>query len=258
MTFPHHASTMSSRRLLLLPLLLLAAATAHAQPAAAEPTATLPTVTTQLKRDSGVLPYGQLNTLLAKMARHGEGLFRMDFKVDTEKTRMALADIRMAVRSDEADHPIKIDTTHGGFDLPVLPEAEAKTADLATNVGKGQMAIRGSVELTVPPEQLTMGKVRQILRVARTLREEILPWYTRWLFPRIQAVRVCSATPTWELEWRENGQLLGLPLPATPGERVPGANKGEWLACTLLTGQEGWPDAARLLPPPGTKLGIKL
>jgi hypothetical protein len=28
--------------------------------------------------------------------------------------------------------------------------------------------------------------------------------------------------------------------------------------CTLLTGQENWPDAARLVPPAGTKLSIKL
>ena len=140
----------------------------------------------------------------------------------------------------------------------VLPEAEARTADLATNVPKGGMAVQGSIELTVAPEQLDMARVRQILRVARTLREELLPWYLRWLFPRIDAVRVCSATPTWELEWRENGQLLGLPLPVAPGEREPGANKGEARACTLLTGQESWPDAARLVPPPGTRLSVKL
>lgn len=241
------------RHVTLVPL-LFAAQAALAQ---ATPTATLPPVTTQLKRDSGVLPYGQLNTLLSKMAKHGEGLFRMDFKVDTEKTPMPLTDIRMAVRSDDADYAIRL-AADGGFDLPILPEAEARNADLATNVAKGGMTVRGSVELTVPPEQLSMGKVRQILRVARTLREEMLPWYTRWLFPRIQAVRVCSATPTWELEWRENGQLLGLPLPAAPGERAPGANKGDTRVCTLLTGQESWPDAARLLPPPGSKLDVKL
>jgi hypothetical protein len=239
----------------ILPACLLALATAaHAQ----TPTEVLPPVKTELKRDGGVLPYGQINSLLGKLAQHGEGLFRMDFKVDAEKTQLALADIRMAVRSDDADYPIKL-AADGGFDLPVLPEAEAKTADLATNAGKGKMAIRGSIELTVPPEQLTMAKVRQVMRVARTLREELLPWYLRWLFPRIQAVRVCSTTPTWELEWRESGQLLGLPLPPAVGERDPDAGKGEkGRPCTLLTGQESWPDATRLVPPAHSKLSIKL
>ena len=239
----------------LLSACLLALATAaHAQ----TPTAVLPPVKTELKRDGGVLPYGQINSLLSGMARHGEGLFRMDFKVDAEKTKLALTDIRLAVRSDDADYPIKLGPD-GGFDLPVLPEAEARTADLATNAAKGQMAVRGSIELTVPPEQLTMAKVRQIMRVARTLREELLPWYLRWLFPRIQAVRVCSATPTWELEWREDGQLLGLPLPAVTGERDPEARKGEQgRPCTLLTGQENWPDAARLVPPANSRLSVKL
>ena len=236
--------------------LLLAVSTAHAQ------TDVLPPVKTELKRDGSVLPYAQINSLLTKLRQHGEGLFRMDFRVDPDKSKIPLADIRLAVRSDDADYPIKLDG-EGGFVLPVLPEAEAKTADLATNTAKGQMAVRGTIELTVPPEQLDMAKVRQIMRVARTLREELLPWYLRWLFPRIEAVRVCSATPTWELEWRQgdepSGQLLGLPLPQAANERDPEAKKAEkGRPCTLLTGQESWPDAARLIPPPGTKLGVKL
>jgi len=237
---------------LLISCLLLAAFAAHAQ------NEVLPTVKTDLKRDKSVLPYANINSFLAKLGKHGEGLFRMDFKVDAEKTPLPLAAVKLAVRSDDADYPIKFDD-EGRFALPVLPEAEARTADLATNVPKGQMAIRGSIELTVPPEQLDMAKVRQIVRVARALREELLPWYLRWLFPRIEAVRVCSATPTWELEWRENGRLLGLPLPQATGERDPDAKKGEkGRPCALLTGQESWPDAARLLPPAGSKLSVKL
>lgn len=235
-----------------LALLLAALTAAHANPEM------LPTVTTEMKRDGSVLPYARINELLTKLRQHGEGLFRMDFKVDTEKTKPALADIRMAVRSDDADYPLRIDA-EGRFDLPLLPEAEARTADLATNAAKGQMAVHGTLELTVPPEQLDMAQVRRIVRVARTLREELLSWYLRWLFPRIEAVRVCSATPGWKLEWRENGQLLGLPLPLAAGERDPDAGKGEkGRPCALLTGQESWPDAARLVAPAGSKLSVKL
>ncbi|MGM9484081.1 hypothetical protein ACS5PN_23000 [Roseateles sp. NT4] len=237
---------------ILLACLLAVATAAHAQ------TEVLPTVKTELKRDGGVLPYGQINSLLSRLRQHGEGLFRMDFSVDVEKTKMPLADIRLAVRSDEADYPLKINAA-GGFELPILSEAEAKTADLATNVPKGQMAVRGSLELNTQPEEVTMAKVRQIMRVARTLREELLPWYLRWLFPRIEAVRICSATPSWQLQWQENGQLLGLPLPVATGERDPEAKKGEaGRPCTLLTGQENWPDAARLVPPPNSKVSVKL
>ena len=237
-------------------LLLAAAAHAHAQ------TEVLPTVKTALKRDGSVLAYARINSLLTKLREHGEGLFRMDFQVDTAKTKLALADIRMAVRSDDADYPIKLDGA-GGFDLPLLPEAEARTADLATNAAKGQMAVRGMLELTVPPEQLDMAKVRQVMRVSRKLRDELLPWYLRWMFPRIEAVRVCSATPSWELEWREDGkpggQLLGLPLSQVASERDPTTKTGEKSRpCTLLTGQENWPDAARHVAPAGTTPRIKL
>ena len=230
--------------------LLLAATATQAQ------NEVLPAVKTELKRDRSVLAYARINSFLGKLRQHGEGLFRMDFKLDAEKSKMPLADVRMAVRSDDADYPIKVDA-NGGIELPLLPEAEAKTADLATNAAKGQLAIRGSIELTTPPEQLDMAKVRQIVRVARTLREELLPFYLRWLFPRIQGVRICSDTPTWELAWRENGQLMGLPLPAA-NEREPQTKKGQpSRPCTLLTGQENWPEAARLLPPAGSKLSIK-
>lgn len=225
---------------------------AHAQ------TEVLPTVTTDLKRDANVMPYGRINELLTKLRQHGEGLFRMDFKVNAEKSTVPLADIRMVVRSDEADHPMPI-AAEGRIELPVLPAAEAKTADLATNVPRGQLSIVGTLALTLAPEQLTMAQVRQVIRVARTLREELLPWYLRWLFPRIEAVRVCSATAGWELEWREDGQLLGLPLPVAAGERDPEANRSDKSRpCTLLTGQERWPDAARLIAPPATRLSVKL
>ena len=240
-------------RLLLLPALLLAtAASAQTQ------TEVLPTVRTELKRDGSALPYGQINSLLTKLRQHGEGLFRMDFKVLLDKSPMPPADIRLAVRSDDTDYPIKLDS-EGRFDLPLLPEAEAKTADIATNVPKGKLPVQGTLELTMPPEQLDMAKVRQVMRVAHTLREELLPWYLRWLFPRIAGVRICSPTPTWELEWPENGKLLGLPLPQAVNEREPGTKKGEKSRpCAVLTGQENWPDAARLLPPAGTKLGVTL
>lgn len=232
-------------------LLLLALATAQAQ------TEKLPTVATELKRDGSALPYARINSLLAKLRQHGEGLFRMDFRVDTEKTKRPLADIRMAVRSDDADYPLKLDAT-GGFELPVLPEAEAKSADIATNTGKGEMAVRGTIELTVPPEELDLAKVRQVVRVSHKLREELLPFYLRWLFPRIQAVRICSATPDWELSWREGGQLLGVPLQPLAGERDPDTKKGDKSRpCMLLSGQENWPDAARLSAPAGSKLSIK-
>ncbi|RZL31211.1 MAG: hypothetical protein EOP35_22540 [Rubrivivax sp.] len=208
--------------------LALAAANVHAD------SAVLPTVTTELKRDSNALPYGRINELLTRLKQHGEGLFRMDFTVDRAKTKVDLPSIRMAVRSDDADYPVRIDS-EGRIDLPLLPLAEAKSADLATNVPKGQMAVR----------------------VARTLREELLPFYLRWLFPRMEAVRICSDTPTWELEWRENGKLMGLPLPAAD-TREPETKPGQpSRPCAVLTGQENWPDSARLVPPPGTKLSIK-
>lgn len=244
---------MTTLRLTLLAC-LLATAAAHAQ----AQNEVLPPVRTELKRDGSALPYAQINSLLSKLRQHGEGLFRMDFKVNAEKTKLPLSEVRMAVRSDDTDYPLKLDA-EGRFDLPVLPEAEAKTADLATNTAKGELAVQGMLELNVLPEQLDMAKVRQVMRVARTLREELLPWYLRWLFPRVEGVRICSATPTWELEWRENGKLLGLPLPQAAGEREPGTKKGEKSRpCAVLTGQENWPDAARLLPPAGTKLGVKL
>ncbi|HEY1131304.1 MAG TPA: hypothetical protein VGF12_18000 [Roseateles sp.] len=249
---------MTTKSVLPLLLALLAPLPAAAEDTAAQATTVLPTVQTELKRDSSVLPYARVNSLLAQLRQHGEGLFRMDFRIDAEKSKMAPADVRMTVRSDDADYPIRIDA-EGGLELPILPEAEAKTADFATNAAKGQLAVRGTIELTTPPEQLTMAKVRQIMRVGRTLREELLPWYLRWLFPRLQAVRICSATPSWELEWRENGQLVGLPLPVATGEPDPDARKGQKARpCALLTGQENWPDAARLVPPAGTKLSVKL
>ncbi len=236
----------------LIACLLPLAATAQAE----EPTK-LPPVSTELKRNKDALPYKQINEFLTKLDRYGESLFRMDFKVDTARTTLPLEQLHMVVRSDDADHPIQLDAK-GGFQLPLLPEAEGKTADLATNARPEQkVSIAGSLELNTRASELTMAKVRQIVRVGFKLRDELLPWYLRWLFPRIEGVRVCAATPALELEWRENGQLLGLPLPV--GERDTRAQKGTTgRACTLLTGQERWPDDARLVAPADAELSVKL
>lgn len=227
---------------------------ALAQPA--EPSK-LPPVSTELKRNKDALPYKQINEFLTKLDRHGEGLFRMEFTVDVKRTTLPLEQLRMVVRSDDADHPIQLDAK-GRFKLPLLPEAEGKTADLATNALPAQkVAIAGSLELNPRADTLDMAKVRQIVRVGFKLRDELLPWYLRWLFPRIEGVVVCAATPAMELEWRENGQLLGLPLPV--GERDPKVKKGlPGRACTLITGQERWPDAARLVAPADAELSVKL
>lgn len=248
--------------LLITALLLASAPPSQAQPApAASAPESLPPVSVALKRDPEALPYAKINDFLGKLERHGEGLFRMDFHIDSAKTQAPVSAIRMAVRSDEADHPIAIDT-EGRFKLPVLSADEARTADISSNQGKGQLTLSGEIELNTQPAELDMAKVRQIVRVAQLLRTELLPWYLRWLFPQIDGVRVCSAAPTWELEWREAGQLLGLPLPPDAKEKdslsAAAAKAGTPRACTVLTGQERYPDGARLLAPADARLSVKL
>lgn len=237
----------------LLPTLLLLASLA----AQAQTNEVLPTINTELKRDSSaMMPYALINEVLTKLGQYGEGLFRMDFKVDTATTKIPLDSLRMAIASEDAYLPIKIGPD-GAFELPVLPLAQAKTADLATNAAKGQVSVQGTLELTVPPEQLDMAKVRRIMRLSHKLKSELLPWYVRWLFPHIGGVVICADEPKYELEWREGGQLLGLPLPAD--EKDPRAKEGaKGRTCALLTGAERWPDSARLVSPPNTQLSIKL
>ncbi len=222
-------------------------------------TEVLPPVSTELKRDTSTLPYARINELMTQLAQYGEGLVRMDWRVDRSKTQLPLESLRMAIASEAAYLPIKLDA-EGHFALPLLPAEQAKAADFATNAPKGQLSVAGTLELTVTPEQLDMAKVRQIMRVAHRLKTELLPWYLRWLFPRIEGVLVCGPEPRFELEWREagtGGALMGLDLPV--GEHDPERKPGQTpRACAVMTGAEAWPDSARLLAPPGSKLSVKL
>ena len=219
----------------------------------------LDTVNVGLMRDPGIIPYGGINIVLTGLQRHGDGLFRMAFKLKPKDPAKPFAIApKLALQSAERYLPIAV-AADGSFELPVLPAAEARDADLATNQARGTLAVQGTIELTTPASALDMATVRRIVRVANTLRSELLPWYARWLFPQIEGVRICSAQPQWQLAWPEGGQTLGIPLTADPSDRDPDAPKGQpTKLCTSLNGQEAWPDAARLIAPADTSLSVRL
>lgn len=239
-----------------------AAASASAADAAPGATA-LPTVQTDMKRGT-FMPYKTLNEVLTKLRTEGEGLFVTRFQLNDLKDsdKPAPPGTKLALMSDEEYIPVPIDDK-GRFDLPTFPEAKAKakTMELGSNTPPKTMGIRLSIDIATPPEQLDMTTVRRIVTVGQRLRSELLPWYLRWLFPQIDGVVVCSDQPQWALEWPEAGQRLRLDLPAEPKQREPQTPKDKSSrACTILTGQEQWPDAARLTTPAGsnTKLWVLL
>ncbi|MBA4344427.1 MAG: hypothetical protein C0423_19985 [Methylibium sp.] len=245
---------------LCLPILLsLTSASALAQ--SSEPPAAvqrLDEVSVGLVKDPAILPYGRMNEFLSQLGRVGQGLFRIDFKLSAKDPARPLQAPKLAILTDDRNLPITFDA-QGRFELPVLPAAEAKTAELATNQPKGSLAITGQLHLTVPADKLDMATVRRVMTVARQARSELLPWYLRWLFPQVGGVRVCSAQPQWELEWREAGHLLSVPLSADAKDRDPNAPAGKpGNPCATLTGDESWPDAARLLAPADARLSVRL
>jgi len=224
---------------------------------AAEPEQ-LDTVTVQLQKDPAILPYGRLNELLGLLERHGQGLFRLEFQLTPADPNKPLGKVRMALQHADRYIPI-VPNAEQVFELPVLPQEQAKEADLATNQAKGSVGIRATLRLTTPAEQLDMAQVRRIMKTAHTVRSEVLPWYLRMIFPRVLGVRVCSTQPLWELEWPDQGQLLAVPLSADPKDRDPddAGKAAPGRACTTLTGQEQWPDAARLVAPAGSRLSMR-
>ncbi|OWQ87606.1 hypothetical protein CDN99_18635 [Roseateles aquatilis] len=254
----------------LLPLLLNAASGAFAATAVEPPPApvaasapadaTLPTVKTDMKRGT-FMPYKQLNELLTKLRVHGEGLFVPHFVLTDAKDRTRPpAGVKLALMSDEEYIPIPVDDK-GAFDLPVFTAQQAKDMELGSNLPKDSTAIRLSIDLSTSPEMLDMATVRRVVTLGQKLRGELLPWYARWLFPQIDGVIACSDQPLWALDWTEGGQRLRLALPADTQQREPYIAKDKpSRACTVLTGQEQWPDSALLQPPAGgnTKLYVKL
>lgn len=246
-----------------LGLALLLSASAFAQtppaPAASAPTQ-LETVQVQMVKDPAALPYEQMNKVLSKLQKFGEGLVRLDFKLKHKDPNYSGPAPKLALISEENYLPIRMDS-EGKFALPILPPEEAKNADLATNMPKGSLSISGQLEINVKPEDLDMGMVRRMMKIGHSLRTEMLPFYLRWLMPQIEAIKICSPRPEWELNWRENGQLMGLPLQMDAKARQPAPKDDKVLAdyrCTLLSGQERWPDSAKLIAPEGSKLSVQL
>nr|WP_316644120.1 hypothetical protein [uncultured Roseateles sp.] len=214
-------------------------------------------VTVQLQKDPAILPYGRINELLGLLQRHGQGLFRLEFQLMPADPAKPLGKVQMALQHADRYIPI-VPNADQVFELPILPQGQAREADLATNQPKGSLGMRATLRLTTPPEQLDMAQVRRIMRTAHTVRSEVLPWYLRMLFPQVLGVRVCSDQAQWELEWPDKGQLLAVPLSADAKDRDPDTVKGEpGRFCTTLSGQEQWPDAARLVAPAGSRLSMR-
>ncbi len=240
-----------------------AAPVAAAAPAASahEQAVALPTVQSDMKRGTS-FPYKRLNELLSKLRTEGEGLFVSRFVLTDAKDsdKPPPAGTKLALMSADDYIPIPLDPK-GAFDLPTFPADRAKDMDFGTNAAKGDLGVRLSIDLATSPEMLDMGTVRRVVVVGQRLRTELLPWYVRWMFPQIEGVIACSDQPQWTLDWTEDGQRWRLPLPADAQQREPETPKGKpSRACTVLTGQEQWPDAALFQPPPGanTKLYVKL
>lgn len=241
----------------LLGLTLVASATVCASTAIAEtPPARLETVQVALQRDPAALAYARINALLLGLREHGQGLFAMDFKLKLKQPPPRPP--KLAILHPDVYLPITLDAEQR-LELPVLPPEQARDAEIATNLPRGTVGFEGRLRLTPRADQLDMALVRRIMATGHKLRSELLPWYLRWMFPQLLGVRICSAEPRWELEWRENGQLLGLPLSADPSDRDPDAPQGgPARSCTTLSGEERWPDAARLLAPPDASLSVRL
>lgn len=242
-------------------LALLTALALNGAHAAEDGVQQLESVQVEMVKDPAAMPYARMNELLRQLEAHGQGLFAMRFKV-SRKDGKSMEKTKLALVQDEDYRPIVRDA-QGWFTLPTLPPEQAKTAELASNMPKGQVALEGRIYLTTPPERLTLAEVRRIVDLGRRLRSEMLPWYLRWMFPQIEGVRVCSSQAAWELQWREAGRgLLALPLSAESKERDPeqakSAPAAELRPCTVLRGDEPWPDAARLEAPADTTLSVRL
>lgn len=256
---------------LALPLTALLISTALAQSAppdsssspasgATGSTDVLPTVESNVKRGD-FMPYRQINEILSVLQTEGQGLFAPRLKLTTgKKGGPPPANAKLVLMDEERTIHIPVGA-EGRFELPIFPAKEAREMELGSNLPKGESGINLGIDLTTPPDQLDLGTVRRIVKVAQRLRGELLPWYLRWLFPQIDGVMICSDQPAWSLDWRENGQLLTLPLTTEVGLREMYTPRDKpSRPCTSLSGLENWPDAARLQPPPGgnTKIHVKL
>jgi len=247
--------------------LVLLSAQASAQDATPSTAASAPTqldtVTVQMQKDPAVLPYAMLNRVLTQLQTVGEGLVRLDFKLLPKDDKKPLVNPKLALSSEDRYIPIPV-AADGAFVLPLLPQAQAKEAEVASNQPKGTMRIQGLLEINAKPEEVDMKLVRRLMRVGHSLRTEMLPFYLRWLMPQIEGLKICSPQAGWQLEWPEGGQTLALPLEALPPSKNPvvkkdGKNEPDPRPfCTVLSGQERWPDAAKLVAPTNSKLSVQL
>ena len=117
----------------------------------------LPTVQSDMKRGAS-FPYKRLNDLLSKLRTEGEGLFVSRFVLTNAKdaTKPVPAGTKLALMSDEDYIPIPIDDK-GAFELPTFPASRAADMEFGTNVPKGDLGVRLSIDLATPPFRASPG-----------------------------------------------------------------------------------------------------
>ncbi|MFG6447263.1 hypothetical protein ACG0Z6_03290 [Roseateles sp. BYS180W] len=223
--------------------------------ASASQDADLPRVDLQLKRENSVsMAFEKFNTLLWTLQNHGEGLFALTMKIQSKDNTPLPDPLKLALISDDRYLPLAINARHR-FTVPAVAPEQAKGLELVANLPKGSAMFNGFVTLTTPPDQLDLATVRRIVRLGQKLRGDLIPWYVRWMMPELRGITICSPSTDMALEWPEQGRTLRLALTPDPKRRDPDPEAdGSKRSCTQLTGQEQWPDTARLVAARGTQI----
>lgn len=199
MTFTRHFRITASA--LLLPCAMLLS-TAHAQeaPPTTQETATsapedIPSIQVTGIRDPLSIPYAMAYELLTEIAKTSDNRVHLNFRVTSSKTHQPIPQLEINLQGEHTQEKVAI-SPDGFLTIPLSQAAHDDKAELIANVKKGNLVIEGFLTPDLGKGNPRYADMVDIIKLAKRVRGQMLPWYLRLVTPTVGGIGICYADKT--------------------------------------------------------------
>ena len=168
-----------------------------APPAVAAPQAepeSAPGVSVENRRDPALMPYRRGYEMIRRIRDAAGQRVQLYFRLVSAKDDKPVPDLRITIEGSRVFGQVSVDKD-GYFTVPLDEAAYADGADFVTNQKRGSLKFGLTLEPQLAGDSLSVDMLSDSVTRARRVIHEVVPWYLRWLLPRVRGAGFCYLQP---------------------------------------------------------------